>query len=103
MVNNMDYTLIRTVHGPAVMGEGEVLFLNQFQQLVDYIDGDPNFVENAKKFISDEIRQLGNDIADSFYKPVLGGDLTQLLHMYLNSVQIIAQLEHNFIPSLHRH
>jgi hypothetical protein len=96
----MEYKFIRTVHGPAVLGEDEVLFLSQFQQLVDYIDSDPEFLEKAKKHVSDEIRQMGNDIADSLFKAVVGGDQSQVLHMYLSSLNMLSQLEFSFIPSL---
>lgn len=99
----MEYKFLRTINGPAILGEDEVLFLSQFQQLVDYIDSDPEFLEKAKKHVSDEIRSMGNDIADSMYTAVLGGDQTGTLHMYLSALNVLSQLEFSFIPSLKQH
>jgi hypothetical protein len=98
----MEYKIVSTIQGPAVIGEDEVLFFNQHGQLLDYADSDPEFVLKAKQFISDGIVTTANNLAKSMFEPVIGGDLTQDLYGYVNAMRFISEFEHRFLPSVNK-
>lgn len=96
----MEYKLVTTVHGPAVLGEDEVVFFNQHPQLLDYLEADPEFLVKAKRFISQGVVETAKDIALGMFEPVVGGDLITPLHGYVNAVRYISDFEQRFLPSV---
>ena len=96
----MEYKFVRTTTGPAVIGEDEVLFLGDFGALMDYIDADPEFVVKAKTFVAEGLREIAGNIADGMFATVVGGEQTQALYGYINSVRQLQELERNFLPAV---
>lgn len=96
----MEYKIVNTIQGPAVIGDDEVLFFNQHGQLLDYYESDPEFLATAKRFISQGLVETAKDIAHGMFEPVVGGDLTQALYGYTNAVRGIADFEYRFLPSV---
>lgn len=96
----MEYKIVNTIQGPAVIGEDEVLFFNQHGQLLDYYEADPEFLVKAKRFISQGLVETAKDIAHSLYEPVLGGDLSPTLYGYMNALRFITDFEQRFLPSV---
>lgn len=68
----MEYKFERTVQGPVLVGDDEVLFLHQFGGLQDYIDADPEFFTKAFDFCQQAIREYGNAMADAVTQDVPG-------------------------------
>jgi len=99
----MEYKFIATVHGPAVLGENEVLFFNQFQPLLDYYEEDPEFLIKAKLFIADSLRTNATILADSLTVPQVGSDLVGPIHGAMSALNAISQFEHHFLPSIFPH
>lgn len=91
-VVNMEYKFVRTIHGPAVVGEDEVVFLHE-RQVVDYVDSDSEFFVKAKAFISEAIKDYSNMITDSLEAPVVGVELALSLPAYVHASQTISRLE----------
>jgi hypothetical protein len=96
----MDYKLVRTINGPAVMGEDEVVYLSQHQLLLDYYDADPEFVTKVKTFIQSELVDLSTNLGNSLFVPVVGGDLAQPLFGYISAINNLRQFEYQFLPSV---
>lgn len=89
----MKYEFVRTVNGPLVLGEGEILFFSQFGPLQDYVDADPEFLQKAKVFISDSIVELAEQLAASLHVPVVGHEFYNSLPAYITAVQQIRNFE----------
>jgi hypothetical protein len=89
----MEYKFVRTVAGPVVEGEYEVLLFSQFGPLQDYVDADPEFLQKAKVFISDSIVELAEQMAASLHVPVVGHDYYMSLPMYSSAIQHITNFE----------
>ena len=96
----MEYKFVTTFQGPVVQGEDEILFFNQFGQLLDYADSDPEFVLKAKEFIADGLMEYAANVANSLTVPVIGGDQTPALYGFINAVGQVKQFEHNYLPSV---
>jgi len=89
----MEYKFVRTVAGPVVVGDDEVLFFSQLGPLQDYVDADPEFIQKAKVFISDSIVDLAEQLAASLHVPVVGHEYYMSLPMYVSAVQQINNFE----------
>jgi hypothetical protein len=89
----MKYEFVKTVNGPVILGEGEILFFSQFGPLQDYVDADPEFLDKAKVFVSDTIVELAEQLAASLHVPVVGHEFYNSLHIYVNTVQQIKNFE----------
>jgi hypothetical protein len=96
----MDYKFIETIHGPAVLGEDEVVYFTQPQELLDYLDADPEFLTKAKLFVSEGFKETATQMADSLTKQVIGGDRSQAIYGYVNAVQHLHRFEFQFLPGL---
>jgi len=96
----MEYKFVTTIQGPVVQGEDEILFFNQFGQLLDYADADPEFVFKAKEFIADGLMEYAANVANSLTVPVIGGDQTPALYGFINAVGQVKQFENNYLPSV---
>lgn len=92
----MEYKFVRTISGPAVIGDDEVLFFGQVAALQDYVDSDPEFIAKARLFVSESIMDLAEILATSLHSPVAGVDYAMSLPMYVSAVQHLANLQ-NFI------
>jgi hypothetical protein len=88
----MGYKFVKTVQGPAIQGDDEILF--------DYHDEHPLFLEEAKKFLSDGLKAIAGDIADGMFFPVVGGDQTRALYGYMDAIRSIGEFEFRFLPSI---
>lgn len=97
----MEYQFIATIHGPAIMGEGEVVYFNQHGQMLDYADADPEFLSKAKDFLAETIRDLANTVADSLTKPVVNQEIAMSLPMYVIAIQHLGAFEHRLQNSNH--
>lgn len=89
----MEYKFVRTVNGPVVLGEDEVLFFSQFGPLQDYAEADPEFIQKAKVFISDSIVELAEQLATSIHMPVVGHEYFAALPMYTTAAHQITNFE----------
>jgi hypothetical protein len=96
----MAYKFVHTIQGPLIQGDDEILYFNQFQEMIDYHDEDPAFCENAKKFLADNLRNTANNIADSLFHAVVGGDQTNAIYGYINAIRQIGEFEYRFLPSI---
>ncbi|CAB4123481.1 hypothetical protein UFOVP46_12 [uncultured Caudovirales phage] len=96
----MEYKFVRTTTGPVVLGEDEVLFFGDFNALVDYIDSDPEFVHKAKLFVAEGLRETADNLANSMFNAVVGGDQTQALYGYIGALRQLRELEHQFLPAV---
>lgn len=89
----MEYKFVRTVTGPAVLGEDEVLFFSQYGPLQDYADADPEFIQKARVFLSDSIVELAEQLAASLHMPVVGQEYFASLPYYLTAAQQLTTFE----------
>lgn len=96
----MEYKFVRTSQGPALMGDDEVLFFNDFQALVDYFDTDPAFLVRAKNFIAEGLRETADSIATSMTTAVVGGDQTPAIYGFINASRMIREFEYQFLPAI---
>lgn len=93
----MEYKFVTTIQGPVVQGEDEILFFNQFGQLLDYVEEDPEFLNKAKEYVAAGLRDVVSNVADSLTVPVVGGDQTPSLYGFINAVSHLKQFEHNYL------
>jgi hypothetical protein len=85
----MEYKLISTANGPAVIGEDEVVFFHEFGALADYINEDPQFFDKAQAFIIENMRAESDLMIRSLYEDVVGNDwMTRLNHLYHAAVNL---------------
>jgi hypothetical protein len=85
----MEYKLVSTVNGPAVMGEDEIVFFHQFGALADYVDSDPQFFDKAQAFIIENMREESDLMIRSLSEDVVGNDwMTKLNHLYHAAVNL---------------
>jgi len=96
----MAHKFVKTVQGPVIQGEDEILFFSQFQEMVDYHDEDPNFLADSKKFLAEGLKSIAADIADAMFVPVVGGDQTRALYGYMDAIRSMGEFEYRFLPSL---
>lgn len=75
----MEYTFEQTINGPVVVGDGDILFFNQYQQLWEYAMGDELFFVKARDFLKKVLTEM-HEIAiavvehgESYGEEVLGG------------------------------
>lgn len=92
----MEYKFVRTINGPAVMGDDEVLFFSQVVPLQDYVDSDPEFLNKAKVFVSEALVDLAEILATSLHAPVVGVEYAMSLPTYVSAVHQLNHLQ-NFI------
>lgn len=90
----MEYRFDHTIHGPVVVGEDEIIHFHQHQQLQDYVDADPNFVEKAKKFIADTMNAMNDLAVRSLYEDVPGQEFYKSYGFYQQSIDNIKDFEH---------
>ena len=93
----MEYKFVTTIQGPIVQGEDEILFFNQFGQLLDYVEEDPEFLTKAKAYVAEGLRTVSANIADSLTADVVGGDQTPALYGFISAVSHLKQFEHNYL------
>ena len=91
----MEYTFQRTVQGPVLVGDGEVLFFHQVGGLQDYIDSDPGFFEAAYKFCQDTIAEYGAELAKAVTEPVPGLEYVVNIMSYWAAVDELRRFEHH--------
>lgn len=91
----MEYSFQRTVQGPVLVGEGEVLFFHQFGGLQDYIDSDPEFFNKAYKFCQEAIAEYGAELARAVTEPVPGLEYVVNVMSYWAAVDQLRQFEHS--------
>jgi hypothetical protein len=96
----MEYKFVTTFQGPVVQGEDEILFFNQFGQLLDYVDEDPQFLDKAKAYVAAGLREVSTNVADSLTVDVVGGDQAPALYGFINAVGHLKQFEHNYLRSV---
>lgn len=96
----MEYKFVTTFQGPVVQGEDEILFFNQFGQLLDYVDEDPEFLAKAKAYVADELIEYATNVANSLTIPVVGGDQTPALYGFISAIGHLKQFEHNYLRSV---
>lgn len=85
----MEYKLVSTANGPAVMGEDEIVFFHEFGALTDYIDSDPQFFDKALDFITENMRVEADLMVRSLTEDVVGNDwMTKLNHLYHAAVNL---------------
>jgi hypothetical protein len=96
----MEYKFVTTIQGPVVQGEDEILFLNQFGQLLDYVEEDPEFLDKVKDYVASGLRDVASSVADSLTVPVVGGDQTPALYGFISAVSHLKQFEHNYLRSV---
>jgi hypothetical protein len=89
----MEYKFVRTVSGPVVLGEDEVLFFSQFGPLQDYVEADPEFIQKAKVFLSESIVELAEQLATSIHMPVVGQEYFAALPMYTTAAHQLTNFE----------
>jgi hypothetical protein len=92
-VVTMEYKFVRTMSGPAVVGDDEVLFFSQVVPLQDYVDSDPEFLTKAKMFVSEAIVDLAETLATSLHTAVVGVDYAMSLPTYVTAIHHLATLE----------
>jgi hypothetical protein len=98
---HMDYKFVITMHGPAVMGEDEVVFFGQFQELLEYYDADPEFLAKARKFVSENILEVAGYVAKTTLgEPAIGGDWTGKLHGLVGSSNLLNNFEFQYLPGV---
>lgn len=92
----MEYEFVRTVQGPVLMGDGEVLFFYQHGPLQDYVDSDPEFFKKAKQFCLDAFKEHTEMITSNMQGEIVPGmELANSFHAYLNAFNEIAQFEYH--------
>jgi hypothetical protein len=96
----MEYKFVTTIQGPVVQGEDEILFLNQFGQLLDYVEEDPEFLDKVKDYVASGLRDVASSVADSLTVQVVGGDQTPALYGFISAVSHLKQFEHNYLRSV---
>jgi len=89
----MNYQFVHTVHGPAVFGDGELLFFFQVPQLVDYVDSNPQFIAEAREFLKERIKALSDTAISHIDIPAAGFDETATLSSYVASIEMLFRLE----------
>jgi hypothetical protein len=68
----MEYRFQRTLNGPVLVGEDEVLFLHENGAIEDYIDSDPDYYDKALAFIQETISEYGQMLAKGITEGVPG-------------------------------
>lgn len=96
----MEYKFVTTIQGPVVQGEDEVLFFNQFGQLLDYAEADPEFLNKAKDYVAAGLREVADNVAEGLTAPVVGGDQTPYLYGFISAIGHLKQFEHNFLRNV---
>lgn len=96
----MEYKFVTTIQGPVVQGEDEILFFNQFGQLLDYVEEDPEFLNKAKVYVSEGLREVAANVADSLTTPVVGGDQNPVLYGFISAIGHLKQFEHNYLRTV---
>lgn len=94
----MDYSFIRTIHGPMIVGSQEVISFTQHVQMYDYYLSDPEFLGKAKSFISETIEEYAQSVRQSLYEFVTGEEYYSALHHYVNAAHMIRRFENHFLP-----
>lgn len=94
-VVKMEYKFVRTVQGPVVVGEDEVVFLHE-RQVVDYVESDQEFFVKAKSFIAEAIKDYSAMLIENFETPVVGIELALSLPAYVHASQTLARLESEY-------
>lgn len=89
----MEYRFQRTINGPVLVSEDEVLYFHQHGQLQDYIDSDPEFFPKGYDFCSDALREYGEMLADAIVKPVAGVEHAVNLMAYWAAAEQLRHLE----------
>jgi hypothetical protein len=82
----MEYTFRRTSVGPVLVSDDEVLLFNDFAQLQDYVDADPEFFNKARDFIAESVKELSELFVQSLYQPTVGETLAEPLPEYLKAM-----------------
>lgn len=96
----MEYKFIRTIQGPAILGEDEVIFFNQFGQMLDYLEEDPEFLPRAKAFVAETLVETAQGIADGLTQAVVGAEYHQSLFGYVQAIDHLKNFEHGFLVSI---
>lgn len=94
----MEYSFVRTINGPMIVGHNEVIAFTQFVQLFDYHVADPEFLPKAKAFLTEVIDEYSAAIKQSLYEMVPGEEAYLSLHHYVNATTFIRRFENHFIP-----
>lgn len=92
----MEYAFVRTVYGPMVVGEGEVLAFHQFTQLHDYAVEHPTFIEEAKEFLEMTIREFTEVAVQSLHGEVLGEEYYTSVDKYIYAIKTLKVFEGQF-------
>ena len=91
----MDYRFERTAHGPAVVGEDEIVFFHQFAQLHDYVNEDPEFFTKAYDFCQTVITEYGEILAKGIKESVVGADQATSIVAYWAAADNLRRFEHS--------
>lgn len=89
----MEYSFVRTVNGPAVVSDDEILFFTQFVALQDYVENDPEFIFKAKAFLSEALVDLAETLAMSLHTATVGVDFAMSIHHYVSAIHHINGFE----------
>ena len=85
----MDYKLARTINGPVLVAEDEVLFFHEYGPLQDYIDADPEFFNKVFEFIKENLAEQAQFIIQSVTENVPGHDwMNTFNNFYAASVNL---------------
>lgn len=92
----MEYAFVRTVYGPMVVGDGEVLAFHQFPQLHDYAVEHPSFIEEAKEFLEITIKEFSEAATQSLYGEILGEEYYTSVDKYIFAIKNLKMFERQF-------
>lgn len=89
----MEYEFVHTVHGPAIVGDGEVIFFHQIAQMVDYAVSDEEFFDKARAFLKERIETLSEMAIKSMTEAVAGLDQIWSMGQYMQGIEQLHMLK----------
>lgn len=93
----MEYKLINTINGPAVLAEDEVVFFHQFGPLQDYVDADPEFFAKTFAFLLESLKEQSENAIKSLSQDVVGYDSLNQFNLTFNSYQNLKKFEFDIL------